>query len=73
MNDGDDFIRDFLERLGFEHACLGNEKALMCGEEFGWSGITHEPKAALLEIIVREFDGASVRIWLARDLTESNR
>ena len=70
MNNRGDFVRDSFERLRTEHASLGSEKDLVRGEEFGWSCVTHEAKAAVLEVVIREFNCASVLIRLARDLAE---
>ena len=44
----------------------------MCSKEFGRTRVADESKAALVEIAVREFHGAGVRIRLARDLTENS-
>ena len=66
MNNRDDFVRDSFERLRTEHASLGSKKTLVRSEEFGWSCVAHEAKAAVLEVVIR----ASVLIRLARDLAE---
>ena len=71
MNNRNDFISDSLERLGTEDPCLGSEKTLARCEEFGWPSTADESKTATLEIIVRKFHRTSVRIRLARDLTEN--
>ena len=71
LNNRNDFISDSLERLGTEDPCLGNEKTLVRCEEFGWPSIADESKTATLEIIVRKFHRTSVRMRLARGLTEN--
>lgn len=71
LHDGDDFIRDFLERFGMEHAHLGNEKALVRGKELCRAGIADHSKAALLEIIIGKLHRPGVRIRLAGNLAEN--
>ena len=62
LKDGDDFARDFLERLGTEYTCLENEKAFVSGEELRRAGVADDPQAASLKIAVHEAHGASVPI-----------
>ena len=71
LNDRDNFIRNLLERFRTKDTHLGDENSLVRGKKLGRAGVADEPKAAVLEIGVREFHGASVRILLARDLTKN--